>query len=1101
MGAKKIVDNNMSQDALLRSVKPVAVAAQLDSSLKSNEKALAESILNTLLEKSEGSEDYMLRLTSKNTDALMGRIETYIDLVKDKFTSNELEAVKVAIIDAINMAANSAASSKSSDAIIKSINDVLAAVNDVVQKIDEAIQQKLDDALQSIKDLFASQPAPVAPAAPAAPAAGNELPVEKIVDEVAEKVQPANEDLSEFVAPAEEDAITKDDLEEIQLFLNQQFNTLKTTVTMCCEQILASVQNVNTAIDAMQANMQESFNSLVPSSKDKKAAKKAQQQQAKLNKIISDMDAAVKKIEGFVDNFVNVLIANFATFMNGVFKVLFGFFLKLMLGIVIPFLLVVGLALYLLAEPLMAILQPIMDFVADLVHTILDFMKPVRDFLLDVFKAVFEIIRPALEAFFKGLASVAEQVAIGLGKFVTAVLSVLELLMKGIASGAFELGKALVKFATAVVNVLALFMEGMSEYAKAIGEGLGRFVTIVLDVLCWLMEGFGTQAKAIGEAIGKVVLAVTEVVELLVQFLKECVGILVAIVGIVRDFFEGLRSKARAIGEIIAGCIYDFFDGFRTNAKAIGEKVSEIVLVMADIMLKILKFIDKAISNVMKFIRMYVVAPINGIRRKLRTFQLQLSRDFVIKIPTFNRNGTWKPWKWSIEWNEFHPFDFMTAGWTPAERQQAEEDEGKSVSDLVKDEMDKMQKKIDEEEKAEQAAELAKKLQQKKIEDMLNNMKMIEDMSNLVKEIHAKMIGEKTETAKVDFTVITDKMEEFRTQALAAYDVFKKDLFKSIEDAVGVVGNTMVNTGKILLHFIETVFKPVVEAAVVFVQWFKNRQGDGNTEEILEKMKVYALLLYGGGKKQYELTQSIGELLVKMSEFFGMFKEALFQKLETLPSQEYLVGALVTQFKFIKEALIESTDNIISKIEDGITKSKAFIIVTAVTTWSKTKDIAEEAIKPVKDILVAATKLLIHFPDAITEAAGTVVTKLTGIMILVAKKSLDKAEDLIDDKLDRLDLSTKVTMPDWKRIFNLDKIGKASTENLLDDDVENPAEALKNDNKKAAKAQSAFQKSLMEYLENMFGEILQKLDDNGSSAPMPIPITFNPNNPASLENI
>ena len=41
----------------------------------------------------------------------------------------------------------------------------------------------------------------------------------------------------------------------------------------------------------------------------------------------------------------------------------------------------------------------------------------------------------------------------------------------------------------------------------------------------------------------------------------------------------------------------------------------------------------------------------------------------------------------------------------------------------------------------------------------------------------------------------------------------------------------------------------------------------------------------------------------------------------------------------------------------------------------------------------------------------------------------------------------------------------------------------------------------MEYLENMFGEILQKLDDNGSSGPMPIPITFSPNNPASLENI
>lgn len=137
MGAKKIVDNNMSQDALLRSVKPAIVAPQIDSSLKPNEKALAESILNTLLEQGDGGNDYLLKLTSKNTDALMGRIETYIDKVKDDFTSNELANVKTAILDAIQAAVDSSPKSIEVDEISK-------AVEQITQKLSIEIQTKLD---------------------------------------------------------------------------------------------------------------------------------------------------------------------------------------------------------------------------------------------------------------------------------------------------------------------------------------------------------------------------------------------------------------------------------------------------------------------------------------------------------------------------------------------------------------------------------------------------------------------------------------------------------------------------------------------------------------------------------------------------------------------------------------------------------------------------------------------------------------------------------------------------------------------------------------------------------------------------------------------
>ena len=800
MGAKKIVDNNMSQDALLRSVKPAIVAPQIDSSLKPNEKALAESILNTLLEQGDGGNDYLLKLTSKNTDALMGRIETYIDKVKDDFTSNELANVKAAILEAIQAAVDSSPQSIEVDEISK-------AVEQIAQKLSVEIQAKLDQIISSIEELLTTTQAAAVAAAvtgPAAPAAPEAAPVVvPVAPAPAEEEESDAKDMSEFEAPSDKDEFTEEDLNEIQDFINTQFVLLTTLVTDIGAQITANITAVNTAITSLQSNMQESINSLQPTSKDKKAAKQAKKAQDELNRIITEMDKAVKKIQDFADNFIQVMIDGFSTFMNGVFKVLFVFFLKLMLGIVFPFMAVVALALYLLAEPLSEIVErvvlPILDKLKDIVKVVLDFLAPIRDFLIDVFKPVFTAISEVLAAFFRGMASVAEEIGRGLGVFVTAVLSVLTLLMKGIASGAFVLGQALVRFATACVNVLALFMEGMATYAKEIGEGLGRFVTIVLDVMCELFEGFKTQARDIGEAIGKVVLGVVNVVGLIVKFAENVVGILVEIVGTIRDFFSGIRSKAKAIGETIGNIIHEFFKGFETNAKKIGEKVSEIVLVAADIILKILKGIDAAMSGLRKFMMMYIVAPLNGLKRWINSKIIAFKN--MLWVPAFEW-GTPDSGNWTgigdvidmlkgIHFYKYYPFTGEHVDFGDAPRNSIPNpDDGKSIGELIGDEMDKMEEKLKQEEAAAKAAEVARALEQKKIEDMLNNVKLMEDMSNQIKDIHAKFMEQK-EAPKIDFTEIINKVNEALETLVPKIQDMLKSMADTISDALTKLTDTL----------------------------------------------------------------------------------------------------------------------------------------------------------------------------------------------------------------------------------------------------------------------------------------------------------------------
>ena len=132
---------------------------------------------------------------------------------------------------------------------------------------------------------------------------------------------------------------------------------------------------------------------------------------------------------------------------------------------------------------------------------------------------------------------------------------------------------------------------------------------------------------------------------------------------------------------------------------------------MGDIILKVLTKIEWAIDNLTSLVRMYVIAPLMGIRRKMLSLMVKLAEKFEIPVPIMDFHGSVKPWKWEIKIDKVHPFGFLTGGMDKVTIDQAHADEDKPVSELISDEMGKMEAKINAENAAAEADKLAKSLQ------------------------------------------------------------------------------------------------------------------------------------------------------------------------------------------------------------------------------------------------------------------------------------------------------------------------------------------------------------------------------------------------------
>ena len=728
--------NNGSQDSLLRSVKQHIDQSKFKG--KVNDDAI-NAILQAIVTQQENQGKYQLELASKNNDAIVNKIK---DALEKLYEAQQ------------NADSSSSANDKDNNNLVddivaelkKELANLLPTKDDTSESKDTTTAdfKKLKDTIDDIKSTLGQNANAEVPTAEKQQVGSNsEISVEdfnaiktdytaqfdqlkayidELFKQLNDSLQPiafAPTKIFKFIsasiggAIASVSSLGKSIIGKVTAPFKGLSDKLSNVGKSILGKVTAPFKGLSDKLKGIGASLKDSFKNLMSSvggalksmalaplklvgglvsslNPFKKKKKKPTKDEIKLSKMID-------KVNDFIDNFFDNMLGYVEKFIDKALKfakkavnvLMTHIFAWLLVNVVLIGLLF-GFVLKLIAKPLMEILQPIMDFIDSIVGKILDFLKPVRDFLINVFQKVWDIISPVIEAFFTALKPFAAAVAIGLGLFVQSVLNVLKLLMDGIASGAEALGKALVTFATAVVDVLALFMKGLSSQAEAIGIGLGKFVSSCLNVLTLLMDGIGTQAKAIGEAIGKLVLALVEVATLIVDFAKNVVGLLTDIVKIIRKPIQFLA---------------DFFDGIGTRAKQIGEK-------MGDIILKVLTKVEWAIDNLTDLVRLYVIAPLKALQLKIRSGLAKMA--------------DYDGWGSSIVNGLANAF-----GWgslSDKEKDEARNAEGKSIGELVNQQMEKMRENIAADKAAKEAADLAKQLQQKQIENLLANQHKIDDI-------------------------------------------------------------------------------------------------------------------------------------------------------------------------------------------------------------------------------------------------------------------------------------------------------------------------------------------------------------------------------------
>ena len=736
MSSIKIPNNTSAQNAFLNSVKSDALKANL-SNLSQKEQVLAESIINNIFASYLTQDKFENNIKSVSIDATLGRIASLLDEVKNDFTSNELEHVKQATIQEIQniLADPDLTASDKIDIHQLSIN-IASQIQDIQTNLIEATKKQIQEFIlnSNVEQNTNLQQT----STDTIDAIVNDI--ESTLDQSATNIK----DNVEKTAKPEPDSSKSNSLNTLSSDIEKISNEIL-KLNIFTEKIFLNINvnllNISDKIDSLIIKINKVIKNtavLLPTSKTKKENKKLDEQNNKLEKTILKISNQIDTLYTFVTQFADNVASHLQDILNKIFSKVVKFWLKLMVTYVVPILVLVGAALYLLAEPLMSILQPLMNTIEDIFGKILTFLEPIRDFVLKTLKSIFDLIEPALIAFFEGLASVAEPVAVGLCLFVNSVLKVLTLLMKGLASGAFALGKALVILATMIINTLTLFMKGIKPFARAIGEGLGIFVATVLDVLCFLMNGIKQSARAIGEAVGKVVLALVEVLELLIMFLENCVGILVAIVGSVRDFFEGLRSNARAIGEMLGTVVLNFFKGIDKHAKKIGEAVAELCLVTAKILIKIVDFF----FDFKRAFETNVVVPFNALRRKLNVLKVKAAETEFSYPNGFDVNLNPFNFHFSLTYGVWKPFAWLTGGMTQSEIDIAKFDKDKSIMEMQAEELQKMEEKFNEEDKAAELDNLRTKLNEDKMKQMVENIHIVDELFQLSKSLHSFVKGE-----------------------------------------------------------------------------------------------------------------------------------------------------------------------------------------------------------------------------------------------------------------------------------------------------------------------------------------------------------------------
>ena len=157
---------------------------------------------------------------------------------------------------------------------------------------------------------------------------------------------------------------------------------------------------------------------------------------------------------------------------------------------------------------------------------------------------------------------------------------------------------------------------------------------------------------------------------------------------------SSLAETLGNIGGIVWQTIVDWWEGsvFKTYWEKLKVYFDDMVKPLVDWYNE--SDLKKGVDALINTVKLYVVAPLKGLIRKFNVLKVKLAKEFSFKIPNLKwvgiRNGGLK-----VSFDTVHPFKFLTGGMTEEQKLQVEADADKSPTELINDEMQKMQKTID----------------------------------------------------------------------------------------------------------------------------------------------------------------------------------------------------------------------------------------------------------------------------------------------------------------------------------------------------------------------------------------------------------------------
>lgn len=716
--------NNGSQDSLLRSVKQQINQSKFKG--KVNDDAI-NAILQAIATQQENQGKYQLELASKNNDAIVNKIK---DALEKLYEAQQ------------NADSSSSASDKDNNNLVddivaelkKELANLLSTKDDTNESKDTttADVKKLQDTIDDIKSTLGQNANTEVPAAEKQQVGSkSEISVEDLnaiktdytaqfdqlkahIDELFKQLNDSLQPIAfaptkifKFIsasiggAIASVSSLGKSIIGKVTAPFKGLSDKLSNVGKSILGKVTAPFKGLSDKLKGISASLKDGFKNLMSSvggalksmalaplklvgglvsslNPFKKKKKKPTKDEIKLSKMID-------KVNDFIDNFFDNMLGYVEKFIDKALKfakkavnVLMTHIFAWLLVNVVLIGLIFGLILKLISKPLMEILQPIMDFVDDIFTKLITFLTPIRDFLLGVLQDTWNIIKAPFEGLMKGIGTVAEALGTALGKL---IIGIADFMVDTLLP---FLRDHLLPIFGAILDIIKLFFEAMKPWIEPLVNVVMAALVAIIPILQRLVM-----------EVGEILIDIAKIIHAPIKF------------------------------------IADFFEGFNTNAKKIGEKVSEVVLVTLDIILEGLKLIRDNLGNLFDFIRLYVVAPLAGLQRWLNAEIVHLAESFwlpTIKLgEPHSRTGIGNLIDMisGMHFEKIYPFkDSLPESMV----KQAHEDEGKSVTELISDEMSKMQANIEADKAAKEAADLAKQLQQKQIENLLANQHKIDDI-------------------------------------------------------------------------------------------------------------------------------------------------------------------------------------------------------------------------------------------------------------------------------------------------------------------------------------------------------------------------------------